>query len=62
LKVVDYVLKIAQGPGEAVDPGNHQGVAVAQELEEHRQFLAPLGGSAGHLLGPDHVAAGRRQR
>jgi hypothetical protein len=42
----------------AVDPGYHQGVAFAQELEQRCQFFAPLRTCPGHLFGSDYGTAG----
>jgi hypothetical protein len=51
---VDYVLKITQGPGETVNSCDYQPVALAQELKQRYQFLAPLGAGAGYLLRSDY--------
>jgi len=58
LQLVHDVLQVFERPGEPVDARDHQGVALAQEIEQHLQFGAPVATSAGGLLRTDDIAAG----
>jgi hypothetical protein len=42
--------------GQPVDPGDHEDVALLEEVEDGPEFLPALGGGAGSLLGLDRVA------
>ncbi len=46
------------GSGEAVDPADHQSVAVPEKLKQGCQLLATIGADAADFLGPHHGAAG----
>ena len=57
-----YVLQIGDGAGQAVDPGHHQSVALADEVQKSSQLGAALASGAGNLLRADHLAAGGPKR
>jgi hypothetical protein len=48
--------------GQAIDAGDHQHVARAEEVENGLELVAALGGRAAALLGADDFAAGSLQR
>jgi hypothetical protein len=59
---VDDVLEVADAAGQAVDTGNHQGVAGAQKVKKALDFGPAVAACAGCLLGTDRLAAGGLQR
>jgi hypothetical protein len=62
LELVHDVLKVLQRARQAVDAGDHERVAGAQEIEQYLKFGAAVAARAACLLGPDHLAARRLQR
>jgi hypothetical protein len=58
---VDDVLQVADAAGQAVDAGDHQGVAGAQEVEKAQEFGPAVAARARRLLGADHFAASSSQ-
>jgi hypothetical protein len=58
---VDDVLQVAQRPSKAVDPGDHQSVALTEKLEQRCQLLTAIGAGASYLLGSHHSTARRRE-
>ncbi len=62
LQLMHDVLQILHRPGQAIDAGDDQGVALAQEVEQDLQLAPPVAAGTGGLLGADDVAAGRLQR
>ena len=60
-QLVDDVLEVSDRAGEAVDPGDHEGVALVQEVEQELQLGAALAPGTASLLGTDHLAAGGAQ-
>ena len=62
LQLVHDVLEVLQRTRQAVDAGDHERVAGAQEIEQQLQFGAAVATRAAGLLGPDHLAARRLQR
>lgn len=56
------VLKIADRARQAVNAGDDQRVALADEGQHRAQLVTADGRGAAHLLGPDDVAAGRLER
>jgi len=59
---VDDVLEVLERAGEPVDPGDHERVALAQEVEQNLELRPAVARGAAPLLGPDHLAAGRSER
>ena len=57
LQLVHDVLQVLQRARQAIDAGDDERVAGAQEVEQHLQFAAPVAARAARLLGPDHLAA-----
>jgi hypothetical protein len=55
-------LKIVNAAGEPVDPRHYRHIALAHEIEDGAQLLAPCRGRAAALLGQNDVAAGGPQR
>ena len=62
LELVHDVLEVLQRARQTVDAGDDEGVAGAQEVEQHLQFAAAVAAGAARRLGPDHLAAGRLER
>ena len=60
-QLVDDVLQIFDRAGEAVDPGDHEDVAVVQKVEQQLQLSAACPPGTASLLGTDHPAAGGAQ-
>jgi hypothetical protein len=55
------VLKVADAAGKPINPGEHENVAAAKEIENGPQFLAAFRRGAGAFLSSDHFATRRLQ-
>jgi hypothetical protein len=62
LQGADDILEVADAARQAIDPGDHQHIALAQEVEYGAQLLAAGRGSAAALLRSNDFAAGRLKR
>ena len=62
LQLVHDVLQVLQRARQAIDAGDDERVAGAQEVEQHLQFAAAVAARAARLLGADHLAPRRFQR
>src|SRR5262249_53288217 len=54
----DDVLKVADGAGEPVDPGDHELVALAHELQQQLKLGASVAAGAGRFFHPNYPAPG----
>jgi hypothetical protein len=55
-------LKVANAPGEPVDPRHHEDITLAHEIEDGAQLLTPCRGRAAALFGPNDLAPGGAER